>query len=150
VSSALIRRPTLVGLLAALACAAPAGAQSPSPDGKFEGTIRCDALPRQRPLVTKVTMSVAEGQARYEREILDPAGGMATGIFERGQGPIGGGGEVTLKTHTETSTYSYDAEYRGRIDGSFARFTGTQYWKIKRETGMIPRPCTLELMRTSS
>jgi len=127
---------------------AQAGAQSA--DGTFAGTIRCDALPRQKPLVTKVSMTVAEGLARYEREILDPNGGMPTGVFERGQGPVGSGGEVTLKTHADTQGYSYDAEYRGKIEGSFARFTGTQYWKIRRETGTIQRPCTLVLMRNPS
>jgi len=143
-----IRLVTTVVLLLAVGPSVPAGAQSS--DGKFEGTIRCDALPRQRPLMTKVTMTVAEGQARYEREILDPTGGMPTGIFERGQGAIGSGGELTLKTRTETSTYSYDAEYKGRIEGGIAHFAGIQYWRIKRETGTIQRPCTLELMRTSS
>ena len=145
-----IRRATLIGLAAVLGLWAQAGAQTV--DGSFAGTIRCDALPRQKPLVTKVTMTVADGLAKYEREILDPTGGMPTGVFERGQGPVGSGGEVTLKTHaTATSQgYSYDAEYRGKIEGSLARFTGAQYWRIKGQTGTIPRPCTLELMRNPS
>lgn len=143
-----IRWATLVGLAVALGLWAQAGAQTV--DGSFAGTIRCDALPRQKPLVTKVTMTVADGLAKYEREVLDPTGGMPTGVFERGQGPVGPDGAATLKTHADTLGYSYDAEYRGKIEGSLARFTGTQYWRIRRETGTIPRPCTLELMRNPS
>jgi hypothetical protein len=121
-------------------------------DGSYAGVIRCGALPRQRPLVTKATMTVTGGQATYEREILDPTGGMPTGLFERGQGPVGPDGAVTLSTHATAmaQAYTYDAEYRGKIEGSLARFTGTQYWKIKGQTGTIPRPCTLELMKNPS
>ena len=145
-----VRRAAMIGLLGATGLCAQAGAQSA--DGSFAGTIRCDALPRQRPLVTSVTMTVADGQAKYEREILDPRGGMPTGVFERGQGPVGSDGAVILTTHATAmaQAYSYDAEYRGKIDGSLARLTGTQYWKIKGQTGTIPRPCTLELMRNPS
>jgi hypothetical protein len=147
VSPARIRRSAVIGLVAAVALWAQAGAQSL--DGSFVGTIQCDALPRQGPLRTKVSMSVAEGLAKYEREIYHPNGG-PSGIFERGQGPVGPDGAVTLKTHTATPGYSYDAEYRGKIEGSVARFTGTQYWRIRGETGTIPRPCTFELMRVRS
>ena len=94
-------------------------------------------------------MTVADGMAKYEREIYHPNDG-PSGAFERGQGPVGPGGEVTLKTQATSQGYSYDAEYRGKIEGSIARFTGTQYWKIRGETGTIRRPCTLELMRNPS
>jgi hypothetical protein len=145
-----VRRATLIGLTAVLGLFAQAGAQSL--DGSFAGTIRCDALPRQRPLVTKINMTVADGMAKYEREILDPTSGTGSGIFERGQGPVGPDGAVALKTHADATShgYSYDAEYKGKIEGSLARFTGTQYWKIRGQTGTIPRPCTLELMKNPS
>ena len=146
-SPARIHRSAVIGLVAAVALWAQTGAQSL--DGSFVGTIQCDALPRQGPLRTKVTMTVSEGVVRYERQIYHPDG-TPSGIFERGQGPVGSDGAVTLKTHTAAPGYSYDAEYRGRIEGSGARFTGTQFWKIAKETGTIPRPCTLELMRIRS
>jgi hypothetical protein len=141
------RRATVIGLAAVIGLWVQAGAESL--DGSFAGLIRCDALPRQGPLRTKVAMTLAEGLAKYEREIYHPDGS-PSGVFERGQGPIGPAGEVTLKTHTDAPGYSYDAEYKGRIEGSIARFTGTQYWKIRGQTGTIPRPCTLELMRNPS
>jgi len=50
-------------------------ARAQIPDGNFIGTIQCDALQAQRPLRTKITMTVAEGRARYEREIQHPTGG---------------------------------------------------------------------------
>jgi hypothetical protein len=137
----------VIGLAAVIGLWVQAGAESL--DGSFAGLIRCDALPRQGPLRTKVAMTLAEGLAKYEREIYH-ADGSPSGVFERGQGPIGPAGEVTLKTHADAPGYSYDAEYKGRIEGSIARFTGTQYWKIRGQTGTIPRPCTLELMRNPS
>lgn len=141
------RRVAMIGLVTTMGLWAPASAQSL--DGSFAGLIRCDALPRQGPLRTKVAMTLAEGLAKYEREIYHPDGS-PSGVFERGQGPIGPTGEVTLKTHADAAGYSYDAEYKGRIEGSIARFAGTQYWKIRGQTGTIPRPCTLELMRNPS
>jgi hypothetical protein len=149
-SATWVRWALLLALLVAIGSCAPVDAQSV--DGSYAGTIRCNALPRQRPLVTKVAMTVADGQAKYEREILDPNGGMGTGVFERGQGPVGPDGTVTLTTHATATAqaYSYDAEYKGRIEGGIARFAGTQHWKIRGQTGTIPRPCTLELMRNPS
>ena len=117
-------------------------------DGSFAGTIECEALPRMLPLRAKVTMVVADGHARYEREIHHPSGG-PSGIFERGEGPVTPGGDVAVKTRVDTSGYSYEAEYRGRIQESTARLTGSQRWKLRSETGTIPRACTLQLTRVA-
>lgn len=117
-------------------------------DGKFAGTIQCEALPGLRPLRTGVTMAVAEGRARYEREIQHPTGG-PSGMFERGEGPVGPGGEVTVSTRAAAPGYSYEAEYKGRIEESGARLAGTQRWKITRETGTILRSCSLDLTRVA-
>jgi hypothetical protein len=117
-------------------------------DGSFVGTIQCDALPGQRPLKTKVTMTVAEGRARYEREIQHPTGG-PSGNFERGEGPVTPTGDVTVATKAIAPGYSYEAEYRGRVEESAARLTGNQRWKIRNESGTIVRPCSLELMRAA-
>ncbi len=117
--------------------------------GTFVGTIECEALPRLRPLRTKVTMAVADGRARYEREIQHPNGG-PSGMFERGEGPVAANGDVVLTTKVNTPNYSYEAEYRGRIEESVARLTGSQRWKLRTESGSIPRSCTLQLMRSAS
>jgi hypothetical protein len=90
--------------------------------------------------------SVAEGRARYEREILTPTG-TPSGTFERGEGPVGPGGEVTLTTRAAAPGYSYEAEYPGQLGDGTARLTGTQRWKIQRESGTLVRACSLELMR---
>jgi hypothetical protein len=121
-------------------------ASAQSRNGTYAGMIQCDALPAQRPLKTKVSMTVADGRARYEREILTSTGA-PSGIFERGEGPVAPSGEVTLTTRAAAPGYSYEAEYRGQIGEGSARLTGTQRWKIQRESGTLVRPCSLELMR---
>jgi hypothetical protein len=117
-------------------------------DGTFPGTIECEALPRMLPLRAKVTMVVADGLPRYEREIHHPSGG-PSGIFERGEGSVTPGGDVTVRTRVDTPGYSYEAEYRGRLEESMARLTGSQRWKLRTETGTIPRACTLQLTRVA-
>jgi hypothetical protein len=141
-----VRRAAVVGLLVFEVPWAETGAQTR--DGNFAGTIQCEALPALRPLRTTVTMTVAEGRARYEREIQHPTGG-PSGTFERGEGPVGPSGEVTLSTRAETPGYSYEAEYEGRLEESTARLTGTQRWKIRQQTGTILRACSLDLVRVA-
>ncbi len=143
-SRAAIARVAGLSLLAILAPSA--GARAQARDGAYAGTIQCDALPAQRPLRTTVSMTVAEGRARYEREIQHPTGG-PSGNFERGEGPVGPSGEVTLTTRAAAPGYSYEAEYRGQIGESSPRLTGTQRWKMQRESGTIVRPYSLELTR---
>jgi hypothetical protein len=122
------------------------GAGAETRDGAYAGTIQCDAMPALRPLRTKVSMTVADGRARYEREILTPTG-TPSGTFERGEGPVGPRGEVTLTTRASAPGYSYEAEYKGRIGESATSLAGTQRWKLQRESGTIVRACTLELTR---
>ena len=143
-SGAAVLGAAVAGLLVFGAAGTPAGAQTR--DGSFAGMIQCEALPGLRPLRTQVTMTVAAGLARYEREIQHPTGG-PSGIFERGEGPIGPGGEVTPRTRAATPGYSYEAEYTGRIEETAARLAGTQRWKLRQETGTILRPCSLDLTR---
>ncbi len=145
-SGSAIARPMVACFLAMLAPWGGAAAQTR--DGAYTGTIQCDALPALRPLKTKVSMTVAESRARYEREILTPTG-TPSGNFERGEGPVAPGGEVTLTTRAVAPGYSYEAEYRGQIGDGGARLTGTQRWKMQRESGTIVRACSLELMRTT-
>lgn len=59
------------------------------------------------------------------------------------------GGDVTVRTRVDTPGYSYEAEYRGRLEESMARLTGSQRWKLRTETGIIPRACTLQLTRVA-
>ena len=118
-------------------------------NGTFVGTIECEALPRLRPLRTKATMTVADGRARYEREIQHPNGG-PSGIFERGEGPVAANGDVALTSKVDTPNYSYEAEYKGRIEERVARLTGSQRWKLRTESGSIRRSCTLQFMRSAS
>jgi hypothetical protein len=146
VSPAGVAGAVTIGLAALVLPGAAARAQPAA--GAYAGTIQCDALPGLRALKTAVTMTVADGRARYEREILHPTGG-PSGTFERGEGPVSADGAVTVATRATGQGYSYEAEYRGLIGEKTARFAGTQRWKLQRESGTILRACTLELTRTS-
>ena len=61
-------------------------------DGRYVGVITCDVLPGQTAgaLKTEFSMTVAEGQARYEREVLRPTGNGRLGVTERGGGSVAG------------------------------------------------------------
>ena len=54
-----------------------------------------------------------------------------------------------MATRVDTSGYSYEAEYSGRIEENVAHLTGRQRWKLRTESGTIPRSCSLDLMRVS-
>ena len=135
-----------LGFGAMLVASAPAVAQIPT--GTYVGTIQCDALPGMRALRTKATMTVADGHARIERQIFTSTGA-PSGNFERGEGIVDPAGETRVTTSAATPEYSYEAEYKGQLTERTGRLMGTQRWKMRRETGTILRPCTIELTRAA-
>ncbi|HEX7214305.1 MAG TPA: hypothetical protein VF578_08845 [Methylomirabilota bacterium] len=129
-----------------LVVAATAGAADH--DGRYTGVITCDVLPGQtiQALKTEFSMTVANGQAAYEREVLRPNNTQRLGITERGTGTVSPSGEVALTGSARGPTWSYEADYRGRFDGKDLRLSGTQQWRLPSQVAHS-RPCTVTLSR---
>jgi hypothetical protein len=83
-----VRRRAGAVALGWLVVAAPASAADH--DGRYTGVITCDVLPGQtiQALKTEFSMTIADGQAAYEREVLRPNNTQRLGITERGTGTV--------------------------------------------------------------
>ena len=94
---------------------------------------------REEPL-----LKVAGGRAEYERRLLRPPAGHVT---ERGTGTVSSTGEVSLTSSTGDQTLSYEATYRGQIDGKLLRLSGVQIWQLPDKANH-KRPCTIAVSRS--
>ena len=92
-------------------------------------------------------MTVVSGQARYQREVLQPTGTGRLGVTERGTGTVSPTGEVSLTGSAGAQTWSYEASYAGRFDGKVLRLSGTQLWRLANRAPHS-RPCTVAVSRT--
>jgi hypothetical protein len=130
-------------LLAAILCSGRITVAATSTDGTYTGTMTCDPLPTTTRLRVKLSITVEEGRASYEREILQQ--GKKTGRFERGTGTVTETGDVAVKGWGATPNMKFDAEYKGRITGDRVQLEGTQQWQ---DAGSIhTRSCQIELSR---
>jgi hypothetical protein len=85
-------------------------AQAGSFDGAYTGTISCGLLTGlSKGLKTEFSMTVKDGQATYERQIIRPTG--PTGAYERGGGKVTAAGDVSLRGRGEGS-FVFDARPR--------------------------------------
>lgn len=151
------RALALLLLLAGCAPGAAPVAQAPTarpgpavPDQVWRGTLSCDPIPGvvRTPLVQRFRLDVAGGVARYERTVLRADTGIETDIRERGEGPVGPEGAVTLHGGAAGGQYTYTAEYSGVLppQGRAARLTGTQHWRFSRNAP-ADRACQITLRR---
>jgi hypothetical protein len=126
----------------------PVTGEGQSYDGRYTGFISCDAIPGQtvQQLKTEFAMTVASGQAEYQREVLRPTGPGRLGVTERGTGPVSPTGEVSLTGAAGAQTWNYEATYTGRIDGRGLRLSGTQLWHLPNRAPHS-RPCTVAVTR---
>ena len=117
-------------------------------DGRYAGVITCDVLPGQtiQALKTEFSMTIANGQVAYEREVLRPNNTQRLGITERGTGTVSAGGEVALTGSARGQTWSYEADYRGQFNGKSLRLSGTQLWQLPSKA-THSRPCTATVSR---
>jgi hypothetical protein len=117
-------------------------------DGTYTGTIACGLLTQLRyPLRTDFSLTVARGEASYERPIVRPGrDGRAepTGSWERGGGPVSPLGEVTLRGRCEGG-FSCEAQYQGQLDAGAIRLTGSQRWQGRGK--VEERTCEITLTR---
>ncbi len=135
--------------LAAAVVALPSLVSGLAPyDGRYVGVITCDVLPGQTvgPLKTEFAMTVAEGQARYEREVLRATGKGGLGVMERGGGRVTSDGDITVTGSAAGQTWSYEATYQGRFEGRSLRLSGSQLWRLPGRS-VLTRPCTIGVSR---
>ena len=118
-------------------------------DGRYVGVITCDVLPGQTAgaLKTEFSMTVAEGQARYEREVLRASGNGRVGVTERGGGSVAADGDISVTGSAAGQTWSYEATYRGRFEGRNLRLSGSQLWHLPGRSALT-RPCTIGVYRS--
>jgi len=129
---------------------APGPARAEGHDGKYAGTISCAAIPGQTagPLLTPFSMRVTEGRVEYEREVMRPEDSRTKlGVTERGAGTVSPAGEVSLSGAAGRANWSYQAIYRGRIEGDAMRLSGTQIWHLPGRAEH-ERPCSITLTRS--
>jgi hypothetical protein len=119
-------------------------------DGRYSGMITCDALPGQtaQALKTEFYLTVANGQAEYQREVLKPTSPGRLGVTERGTGTVAPGGDVSLAGSAGGQTWSYEASYRGKFDGKSLRLSGTQLWHLPSKN-VHSRSCTIAVSQTA-
>jgi hypothetical protein len=151
----MMRRRALM-LLGAAALGAPVAARARRAgaagaagyDGRYAGVITCDVLPGQtsQTLKTKFSMTIADGRATYEREVLRPNNTLRAGITERGTGTVSASGDVALTGAAAGQGWSYDSDYRGRFDGKRLRLSGAQQWRLPSKA-QHSRPCTVTVSR---
>lgn len=140
------RASAVLGAMAAalLAWLPPSGAGAAERDGRYAGLITCDVLPGQttQPLRTEILVSIADGRAEYQREVLQPTGPGRLGVTERGTGTVSPSGDVSLTGGAGAQTWSYTATYQGRLDGKALRLSGTQHWNLPNRAPYARR-CTI-------
>jgi hypothetical protein len=132
-------RRTAIPILAITALVLPgaAGAQ------ELQGRMQCEVLAAvsARPLDQRVTVTIQDGQFRYQRAILN-AQGQHMGGYETGSGRIGADGAVTVNGSGASGNITFTTRLAGRVAPNGAsRLTGAQTWMLR--TGAVTRACTL-------
>jgi hypothetical protein len=78
-----------VALAILVAAPAPVTAEATDYDGKYTGAISCDEIPNVTGrLRTGFLLTIADGKARYEREVLRADTSIPQGVTERGSGTV--------------------------------------------------------------
>lgn len=127
--------PTLA--LTALLLPGIAGAQ------ELQGRMQCEVLAAvsTRPLDQRVTVTIQDGQFRYQRPILN-AQGQHMGGYETGSGRIGADRAVTVTGSGANGNITFTTRLAGRVAPNGAtRLEGTQTWTLRG--GPVTRACTL-------
>jgi hypothetical protein len=132
-------RAFVPGLLA-LAVLLPPGAAGAT---EFRGRMQCEILAAvsPRPLDQVVTVTIRDGEFRYERPILNPQG-QHVGGYERGSGRIGADRSVTVTGSGTSGNFAITTRLTGRVaPNGAARLEGTQHWSLRGQVST--RTCTL-------
>jgi hypothetical protein len=136
-----------VALAILVAAPAPMTAGATDYDGKYTGAISCDEIPNVTGrLRTGFLLTIADGKARYEREVLRADTSIPQGVTERGSGTVSADGDLALTGSAAGPGWSYQANYRGQVSGKSLRLAGEQQWRL-RSGPSHTRPCTITLSR---
>ncbi len=133
------RASMMVGLLLAL----PAAAQDAT--GKWVGEIRCAAAGTLGPLRAPFTLTVAGGQARYERPVFNPTDASRILGNESGGGAVAADGTVKLTGNLSGPSWRQDGSYEGRLTRPSATLTGAVVNFSRSDPAGITRPCRITL-----
>jgi hypothetical protein len=120
-------------------------------DGEYTGYITCAAIPGQtaQSLKTDFALKIAGGKVDYQREVLRPNDTGRMGVTERGRGTVSASGEVSLSGSATGTGFSFDATYRGQVNGRTLQLEGTQLWQLPRRPAHS-RACTISVARPGS
>ncbi len=67
--------------------------------------------------------------------------------MERGGGSVAADGDITVTGSAAGQTWSYQATYRGRVEGRNLRRSGSQLWRLPGRP-VLTRPCTIGVYRS--
>ncbi len=67
------------------------------------------------------------------------------GVSAQGKGLVSSDGDVTLTETAQGQGWGFTATYRGRFDGTAAKLSGAQQWRLANNGGPYTRPCTITL-----
>ena len=115
-------------------------------DGRYSGTITCDAIPGQTSVAlnTAFSITIADGKGEYQREVIRPDSRYPLGTTERGSTSVSPSGEVELKGGASGPTWRYEATYAGKIDNKTVRLAGDQVWHFQGKP-IHKRQCTVSV-----
>jgi hypothetical protein len=126
--------------------ALPVDVAAQSPDGVWRGQMACPAHLNMRAVNAPFQLTVASGQARYERAI-NTADGRPSGNVERGAGSVAPDGSVVLNGQGRGAPGSdLSTSFRGRLAGNAMTLEGEQRWTVNGRA-LPPRPCTIRVTR---
>lgn len=139
----------LTALFAAALLTSPAAAAT-AYDGRYTGVFQCDTIPGQTtiPLRVAFSLKIVDGRIQYERDVLQADSSKPSGSIERGSGTVSPRGEVSLTGSASGTGWKYDSAYRGQIEGTTLRLSGSQLWTFRSGTPTFTRPCTITLSRS--
>jgi len=67
--------------------------------------------------------------------------------MERGGGSVAADGDITVTGSAAGQTWSYQATYRGRVEGRNLRRSGSQLWRLPGRP-VLTRPGTIGVYRS--
>jgi hypothetical protein len=136
-------RDARIALGVVLLAAAPAGAQDFS--GTWTGRISCEAAGNLAAINSPITLTVANGVARYERPLRSPADASRILATEIAEGPVGPDGTVRMTGSVTGQGWRQDGNWSGKMSRPATVLGGGITTTNSTVRSGIERRCTLNL-----